>query len=248
MKDKDNLEIKLNLFLKTISISEKLYFDLLMQSVIEMPSFEKNIESKANTFFKFVRDIGITALGAKCASLTGSKVLTSISIGIGVAKILKNIKDEVIKSYFSLSDNQKKLYLINYRSTPQSTGAIIARKIKERYRKIVTPIKKFTNNFIRNKILKIKNEEKVGFDKVKFDFKDSEKLTEECISFRNNNIDFYFNDKNSMIEPLYIQNLYNIKEKIDNLCLKKQSKKLKEFSDVKEKLINYLMNKRKNEL
>lgn len=246
--DKDNLEIKLNLFLKTITIPEKLYYDLMIQSVMEMPSFEKYIESKANTFFKFIRDIGIAVLGAKCASMTGSKVLTSISIGIGVAKILKNIKDEVMKSYFSLSDNQKKLYLINYRSTPQSTGAIIAKKIKERYRKIITPIKRITNNFIRNKILKIKNEAKVGFDKANFDFKDTEKLMEECITFRNNNIDSYFDNKYSIIEPLYIQNLYNIKEKINKLCLKNQSKKLNEFSIVKEKLIKYLVNKRKNQL
>ena len=247
-EDKDNLEINLNLFLKKISVPEKLFYDLMMQSIIEMPSFENYIESKANTFFKYFRDIGIAILGAKCASLTGSKVLTSISIGIGVAKILKNIKEEVMKSYFSFSDEQKKLYLINYRSTPQSNGAIIAKKIKEGYRKIVRPFTKWANNLIRNKILKIKNEAKVGFDKAKFDFKDSVKLMEECIIFRNNCIDSYFNNKDEMIEPLYIQNLYKIKEEINNLRTKKQSKKFNEFSNVKEKLISYLVNKRKNEL
>ena len=116
-----------------------------------MPSFEKNVEEKFNKIFKFLRDIGLTFLGAKCSSLTGSTVRTSISVGVGVAKILKNIKDEVIKSFFSLSDSQKRLYLINYRSTPQTTFGIISKKIKECCRKVFIPIKQGANNFIRQK-------------------------------------------------------------------------------------------------
>ena len=41
VKDKENLEINLNLFLKTLSVREKLFYDLTIQSIIEMPSYEK---------------------------------------------------------------------------------------------------------------------------------------------------------------------------------------------------------------
>lgn len=125
IKDKENIDLKLNIFLKSLNKNEKLYFDLMMQSIVESSTFENKVESKANTLFKFIRDIGMTVLGAKCTSLTGSKTLTAISLGFGVAKILKNIKEEVVKSYFSLPDNQRRIYLINQRSTPQRTGYII---------------------------------------------------------------------------------------------------------------------------
>ena len=132
VENKENLELKLNIFLKSLDKYEKLYFDLMVQSIKEMPTFENKVESKANTLFKFIRDIGITVLGAKCASLTGSKALTAISVGFGVAKILKNIKDEFVKAYFSLSDNQRRIYRINQRATPQYTDVIIQRIIKEK--------------------------------------------------------------------------------------------------------------------
>ena len=248
VKDKENLEINLNLFLKTLSVREKLFYDLTIQSIIEMPSYEKNVEEKFTILFKFIRDIGLTFAGAKCASLTGSKVLTSISIGIGVAKILKNIKDEVVKHFFRLTDNQKRLYLINHRSAPQTTFRIIGRKIKEGFRKIIIPIKKSTNEFIRKKILKLKNETKVGFDKFIFNFTSTERLIEECSNFRNNNIELYINRKKLLIEPKFEDNLNNIKEKYKKMLPKKQSKKFNEFSRVKENLIKYLIDKRKNKL
>ena len=248
VKDKENLEINLNLFLKTLSVREKLFYDLTIQSIIEMPSYEKNVEEKFTILFKFIRDIGLTFAGAKCASLTGSKVLTSISIGIGVAKILKNIKDEVVKHFFRLTDNQKRLYLINHRSAPQTTFRIIGRKIKEGFRKIIIPIKKSTNEFIRKKILKLKNETKVGFDKFIFNFTSTERLIEECSNFRNNNIELYINRKKLLIEPKFEDKLNNIKEKYKKMLPKKQSKKFNEFSRVKENLIKYLIDKRKNKL
>ena len=245
VKDKENIDIKLNMFVNSLNPHEKLYYDLLMQSIAEMPSFEKNIESKANTFFKFLRDIALTYAGAKCASLTGSKVLTSISVGIGVAKILKNIKDEVIKSYFGLKDQQKNIYLKNYKSTPKTTGAIILKKIKDRYRKIIIPIKKVANNIIRYKILKIKNEAKVGLDKLNEKLKNGTKLKEAFEFYRDNYILSYINNEKSLNEPLYIQNLYNIREKLRAKCNKKQSKIMSEFYKVKEKLINYFIDKKK---
>ena len=247
-KDNDNLELRLNLYVKSLNIPEKLYYDLLIQSYIEMPSFEKNVEEKFNKIFKFLRDIGLTFLGAKCASLTGSKVLTSISVGVGVAKILKNIKDEVIKSFFSLSDSQKRLFLINYRNTPQTTFGIISKKIKECYRKVIIPAKKGVNSFIRQKILRLRNETKIGFDKINFSFKNTIDLKKECDKFGDNVIKLYIKRKKLMIEPLYIQKLHNILEKLGNQFSEKYSKKFKEFLGVKEKLIKYHVNKKKREL
>ena len=67
-EDKDNLENKLIIFLKNLTAPEKLYYDLTIQSVIEMPSLSKNVEEKCTVFMKFIRDIGLTTLAVKCAS------------------------------------------------------------------------------------------------------------------------------------------------------------------------------------
>lgn len=247
VEDKENIDLKLNIFLKSISKTEKLYFDLMVQSIVEMPTFENKVESKANTLFKFLRDIGITILGAKCASLTGSKALTAISLGFGVAKILKNIKEEVLKSYFSLPDNQRRLYLINQRASPQNTCEVIKKKIKEKFRNVIKPTTKFVNNLIRKKILKI-NESKIGFDKLDFNFKDKENLKIECKIYRENDIENYFENLKSMLEPQYNQNLYQIKDKLKNQYSKKKSEKLKKFFNVKQKMINYLIKQKKDKL
>ena len=236
VKDKENLELNHIYFLKTLSIPEKLFYDLTMESIIEMPSYEKKVEEKFTTLFKFIRDIGFTVAGAKLASLTGSKVLLSIGIGIGVAKILKNIKDEVVKHFFSLSESQKRIYLINYRNSPQSTFRMISRKIKEGCRKVFIPVKKCATHFIRKKILKAKDP-KIGFDKLIFTFKNTQTLKEECINFRNNNIELYINRKKLMIRPQYESKLKAIRDKYEEKLPKGKSKKFKEFSKVKDKLI-----------
>ena len=220
----------------------------MMQSITEMSSFDKKVESKANTVFKFIRDIGITVLGAKCASLTGSTALTAISLGFGIGKILKNIKEEFVKAYFSLPDKERRIYRINQRATPQNTGVIIKRIIKEKYKKIIIPIKKYANNFLRKKILKINDESQVGFDKLILNFKDNEIIKKECTEYRDKDIDYYFENLKAIIEPQYNQILYQIKEKLRKQYPKKQSEKLKQFFNVKKKIIDYLINQRKEEL
>lgn len=246
-EDKENINIKLEIFLQTINDPEKLYFDLLKLSILEGPSTEKNVEAKISVLFKYLRDIGCTLAGLKCLSHTGIKILPVIGAGIGASIILKNIKNDIIKSYFSLSENQKRLFTMNYRNIPQKPGDIISRKIKENFRKVITTGKKYTDAFLNN-ILKKKDEAKIGFDKFNFDFKNTQKVLEECISFRNNIIDLYINTRLSMIEPQYNQKLYCIDKKIEKETKKKKSKKMKEFSNKKEKLVNYLINKRKAKL
>ena len=247
IKDKENLELNHFYFLKTLSIPEKLYYDLSIQSIMEMPSFEKNVEEKFTILFKFIRDISFTAAGVKLASLTGSKVLSSVAFGIGFAKILKNIKDEVMKQFFRLSESQKRIYLINYRNSTQSILRMFSRKIREGCRKIFIPVKKCTIDFIRKKIFKTKDT-KIGFDRLNFTFKDSQKLREECTNFRNSNIELYINRKKLIIRPAYESKLKAIRDKYKEKLPKDKSKKFKEFSKVKEKLNKYLVNKMKKEL
>ena len=248
-KDKEDFDIKMSIFLKSIDKNQRLYFDLLIQSVMEMPNLEKNVEAKANTLFKFIRDIGITYLAAKCASFTGSKTLTYLTYGIGFIKIMKNIKDEVVKYYFSLSDKQRKIYLKNQRNSPKKTTTIIADKIKNLYQKIVIPIKKNINYFIRNKILKIKDE-KVGFNRLNLNFKDKENLKKLCEKYRDNDIEPYFINLNSKIGPNHFLLLNKLKEKLEKNYPKKKSKKekLKKFFKVKQKMINHLIDQRKKKL
>jgi len=208
-------------------------------------SSEKDVESKATTLFKFIRDIGITVLGAKCASLTGSTALTAISLGFGVGKILKNIKDEFIKAYFSLSDKERRIYRINQRATPHNTGVIIKRIIKEKYKKVVVPVKKYVNNFLRKKILKINDESQVGFDKLILNFKDNESIKKECTEYRDKDIDYYFENLIAMIEPKYNQILFQMKERLRKQYPKKI---VKLFFNVKQNIIDHLINKRREKL
>ena len=161
---------------------------------------------------------------------------------------MKNIKDEVIKSFFSLSDNLKRLNLINYRNTAQSTLGIISKKIKEFCRKVSIAVKKGFNSFIRQKILRLKDETKVGFDKFNFSFKNTIDLKKVCDKLGDNIIKLYIKRKKLMIQPLYIQKFHNILEKLGNQFSEKYSKKFKEFIGVKEKLIKYHVNKKKREL
>ena len=73
-------------------------------------------------------------------------------------------------------------------------------------------------------------------------------MKKECDKFGDNVIKLYIKRKKLMIEPLYIQKLHNILEKLGNQFSEKYSKKFKEFLGVKEKLIKYHVNKKKREL
>ena len=246
--DKENADELFDILIKGRNKNENLYLDLMMQSIIAMPSFDKNVEEKVSTLFKYIRDIGLTIAGAKISSLTGSKLLKAATVGAGAVKIIKNIKDDITKSYFGLTNIQKKIYIMNYRNTPKSTCSIISKKIKENFRKVITPIGKFADYFFKKKIWKI-NEEAIGFDKFNFNFKETEELLEECNTFRDKIINLYIDIRLSMVKPQYTQKLYNIKSQlIKHYNSKKKSKKLKKFFRTKEKIVQYLKNKKKDEL
>ena len=111
--DKENADELFDILIKGRNKNENLYLDLMMQSIIAMPSFDKNVEEKVSTLFKYIRDIGLTIAGAKISSLTGSKLLKAATVGAGAVKIIKNIKDDITKSYFGLTNIQKKIYIMN---------------------------------------------------------------------------------------------------------------------------------------
>ena len=163
---------------------------------------------------------------------------------------MKNIKEETTKYYFSLTNKQRRIYLKNQRNSPQKTTTIISDKIKNLYKKIVMPIKKNINYFIRKKILKI-NDENIGFNRLSLNFKDKENLKKVCEKYRDNDIESYFANLKSKIEPNHFLLLHKLKEKLEkNYPEKDKSKKekLKKFFDVKQKMINHLIDERKKNL
>ena len=98
--------------------------------------------------------------------------------------------------------------------------------------------------------MNLKNEAKVGFDRLNLiSNKTKEELRNESKKYRNNIIDSYIKIKLLLIEPQYIQKLCNIKEKYKNVNNPiRQSNKSKAFINVKQKIIQYLIDKRKNEI
>ena len=246
--NKEEIELKLKVYINSLNEHEKLYYDLLMQSIIEKPTLENKTEAVVTTIFKYVRDIGITLIGTKYASLTGSKSLTFLTASLGVAKLIKNISDDVANSYFSLSEEERKIIYINRRNSPETTFNIIKKKIKEKYRKIYRPIKNYFNTMIRKNILKIKEEPKIGFEKFTKNLNDVESFEEECLFYRDNNIKNHIkylkemNEKNTI--PIYLK----IQKKYQDHNINKKSNKLIKFFKVKEKINNYLIKIKKDKL
>ena len=144
---------------------EKLYYDLLLQLVLESPDSESWIKSYTTPIFKFMRNILLTIGGFKLASLTGSKTLLALSASIGGAMIFKDVKNEIIKSYFSLDEKGRKLYHLNCKNSPKRRISILTRKIKEKYKKYIKPVEKFIINIFDKKIFHLKERPKIGLEK-----------------------------------------------------------------------------------
>ena len=147
--DINNQEEELSTFINSLNNYEKLYYDLLLQLVLESPDSESWIKSYTTPIFKFMRNILLTIGGFKLASLTGSKTLLALSASIGGAMIFKDVKDEIIKSYFSLHEKGRKLYHLNCKNSPEKRISILTRKIKEKYRKYIKPVENFIRLYIR---------------------------------------------------------------------------------------------------
>ena len=95
----------------------------------------------------------ITLGGFKIASLTGSKLLAGLTASIGGAYTFKDVKEELVKTYFSLKEKERKIYHLNQKNSYKKTSYIVKKKLKEKMKTIITPIKKFFNIIINKKYL-----------------------------------------------------------------------------------------------
>ena len=241
----DNLKEQLSVFENSLNNHEKLYYDLLVQAILEQPNSETWIESYTTPIFKIIRNIIITVCGIKLASLTGSRILTSLSASIGGALIFKDVKEEIVKTYFSMKDEEKRVYHLNQKNSSKRTFYIIKKKIKEKYRKCINPIKNYCLRIINQKILKLKEEPKIGFDR---EYNINVNIEEEYETFIDNEINNYYKKVGKINKIKYTQKLQKFKTKFESKKRLNQSKTLIKFFDVKKKIINKIVENKEKEI
>ena len=240
----ENKNQQLILFETSLNQEEKLYYDLLIETILEQPDSESYIESCATPIFKVLRNIFITFAGFKLSSLTGSKILTALSLTIGSGLILKDVKDEIIKNYFSLNEDERNIYHRSHKNFPKNRAYIIKKKLKT-ITKLFEPIKKKFSKFIDKKILHLKEVPNTGFEKL---LSYQENIDIESENFRNNEIKIYYKKLKKIIKLKYKQILIKIKDKFSKNNVTNNSRGLNKFFDVKKKIINKIIEKNEKEL
>jgi hypothetical protein len=106
----ENQEEQLSAFVNSLEKYEKIYYELFIQLILEQPNSESWIEAYATPIFKTIRNTLITLGGFKIASLTGSKLLAGLTASIGGAYTFKDVKEELVKTYFSLKEKERRIY------------------------------------------------------------------------------------------------------------------------------------------
>ena len=159
--------------------------------------------------------------------------------------ILKDIKEEIVKNYFKLNENARRIYHINHKNNPKKRFYVIKKKIHTKCKEIIIPIKKKLNNFIDNKILHLKEVPDVGFEKL-LNYK--ENIDFESENFRKNEIKNYCSKIKKIIKIKYNQILIKLKEKFEKNNITNQSKGLNNFFDVKKKIISKIIEKKEKKL
>lgn len=230
----ENLEQQLNLFVISLNKYEKLYYDLFIQIIYEQPNSKSWIEAHATPIFRIIRDIIFTLIGMKMASLTGSKILIGLTASLGGAYIFKDIKDEIVKSYFSLKEAEKRLYHLNLKNARKKTSYIIKKKIKEEANKIINPIKNFFTKIINTKILNQKEIPKFGFDR---DYDENENLEKECEDFKRKVNKIYNKKMKKILRVNFLQKLLKLKKKYEDKNISNKSQ-INKFFEVKRKIIS----------
>lgn len=243
--DKENQKEELVLFEKSLKKYEKIYYDLLIQMILEQPDSESWIESNATPIFKFIRDICISIGSVKLASMTGSKILTTISASAAGALIFKDVKDEIVKKYFSLKEEERRVYHLNRKSELKKRFDVIKKKIKKQYKKIITPIKNIAKKIIDVKILKLREEPKIGFEKL-LNYKEDNQIA--CEDFRNNEITLYYERITKLIILKYKFILTKIKKKYEEKNISSKSKEITKFFEVKKKVVSKIVDNKINKL
>ena len=222
------------IFENSLDKYEKLYYDLLIQTILEQPNSESWIESYATPIFKIIRDIFIAIGSIKLASLTGSKILTTLSASITGVKIFKDVKDEIAKTYFGLKEEERRIYHLNEKNTPKTSFYLLKKKIKEKYKKIISPIKNYSSKLFNKKILHLKQKENIGFERIyNFDVKEN-----ECELYKNKIIKNYYKRIKKYIKLKYQQKLLSLKKKFESKNRATQPKEINQFFQAKRKIID----------
>ena len=233
IEEECNIEERLDIYIQSLNVHEQLFYDLFIQSIIEKPDSESKIKSWATPIFKIIRDTIGTVLGTRLCSLTGSKILSTITASVGTAFIIKDIQEMVLnKSYFG-SEKYRKIYHMNKKNNCENRFVIFKRKIKEKTKKIINPIKNFFYSFIDKKILNLKEEIKIGFD-CNYDMNNIE---EEAKNFKKNFINDYFIRLEQLINIKFFERLSKMQKKYEKKQKNEKVKKIKDFSKVKEEMI-----------
>ena len=236
--DGDNKKEQLLLFENSLNIYEKLYYDLLIQTIIEQPDSESWIESCATPIFKFLRNLVLTIVGIKISSLTGSTILTTLTASIGATLIFKDVKEEVIKTYFALSEENRRIYHLNQKNKPKKRIYILANKFKLKYKQFLEPFKHYSTKFFDEKILHLKEVPKIGFEKI-LNYKENIEI--ECENYRNNEITNYYKKLKKITKMKYKQILLRLEKKFKKNKRYNQSKELKQFFKVKKFIISKII-------
>ena len=230
----DNINQLLILFENSLDKYEKLYYELLVEVILEQPNSESWIESFATPIFKTIRDILIAIGTIKIASLTGSTILTSLIASINGIKIFKDVKDEIVKAYFRLKEEERRIYHLNEKNTPKSSFYLLKKKIKEKYKKIISPIKKYSIKLFNKKIMHLKKKENNGFERnYNFEVKEN-----ECEIYKNKIIKKYFKEIKQIIKFKYQQKLLFLKKKFESKNRSTQPKEINKFFEIKKKIID----------
>jgi hypothetical protein len=238
LKDLDkseDMEDQMNHLIQSLDEHEKLYYDLLVQSILEAPSSDSAMKSWVIPIFKTIKDSLKTLVGTAIVSLTGSKILTAMAGTVGAACVISDISDIYMKKhYFSKNPEYRKLHHMNQRNSYDKRWNIMKRNIKEKYRKIINPIKNCYYHIVDRNLLKIKEEEKIGFDREE----EIINIEEDTNTFITNFTNFFISERKEKVELNYYKNLMKMKTNLE----KKKSKKYQEIKEEAEEREKATMN------
>lgn len=241
LKDNNDDIEELNIFIKSLNGHEQLYYDLLVQSILEAPDSDSDKKAWIIPIFKVIKDALGSIIGTAIASFTGSKILTALSATAGTLIVINDITDIYLKkNYFSKNGEFRKLYHINQRNSYDKRWNIIKRNIKEKIRKFVQPIKKGYYYLVDSKLLNITEQAKLGFEKVEEDIN----IKDESQVFKANIIANFQKVLKDKLELKHYQHLIKLKKKFRKKAITKSYEKIKEESDKKENEIKIETNKK----
>ena len=236
LDENDDMEDQINHLIQSLDEHEQLYYDLLVQSILEAPSSESAIKSWTIPIVKIIKKALGTFIGTAITSFTGSKILMGLTASVGTVSIISDISDIYLKShYFSENGEFRKLYHINQRNSYDKRWNIMKRNIKEGYHKMINPIKNCYYHIIDKKFLKIK-EKKIGFQRDE----EMVNIEEDANKFVTKFIALFISDFDKKKELNFYNKVMKMKEQFRSK--KKRDKKFREIIETSEEREKEVMN------